>query len=116
MAHVLIERGADIWRPNDLGENPIQAMQDTNDKRALYKALSSYSKLREQGYERWKRRKNFAIFLNCYSLKLIIHAAAADAISNEAYGDGIPDGSESHSAVLTVFKSKDLVRFISKYL
>ena len=91
-------------------------MQDPNDKRALYKVLSSCSKLREQGYERWKRRKNFAIFLSCYSLKLIIHAAAADALRNDAHGDGMPDESESRSAVVTVFKSKDLVRFISKYL
>ena len=116
IASVLIERGADIWRPNELGENPIQAMQDPNDKRQLYKILSSCSKIRELGYERWKRRKSFATFLSCYSLKLMSRAAAADALSNRNSGDGSPDEAESRSAIITAFKSKDLVRFISKYL
>ena len=113
---MLIERGADLWRPNDLGENPIQAMQDPNDKRILYKILSSCSKLRELGYERWKRRKNFATFLSCYSLKLVTRAAAADALSHQTNAGGMPDAGESRSSVVTVLKSKDLVRFISKYL
>ena len=116
VASMLLERGADLWRPNELGENPIQAMQDPNDKRVLYKVLSSCSKLREIGYERWKRRKNFATFLSCYTLKLITRAAAADALSHQTYEGGMPNVNESRSAVVTVLKSKDLVRFISKYL
>jgi hypothetical protein len=119
-----------MWRANNLGENPVQVVHEQSDKKLMYSALHACMKSRERGYERWKRRRDFATFLTCYSLRLIPRAAAAaasqvDAVVPTAVSTAeaemapvlpIVNPGERKSAVIVVFKSKDLIRFISKFL
>lgn len=111
VACLLVERGADMWRNNALGENPIQAVHEKADKKALYSALTVSMHNKELGFKRWLRRKNLAIFLSCYSLRLIPPASGS---SNELSHLGHTP--PSYSALIAVLKSKDLIRYISKYL
>lgn len=116
IACMLIEKGADMWRTNALGENPIQAVVDKANKRLMYDALGVSMKSKEKGYERWKRRKAFVTFLSCYSMRLMATKVVTDGTEVDSTSAVVMADPRARPPVVAVFKSRDLVRFIAKYL
>jgi hypothetical protein len=116
IACMLVERGADMWKQNDMGENPIQVVAEKTNKKLLYNALTVSMKNREAGFERWKRRKAFVSFLSCYSMQIMLPAAAADRAFEIVNESAMMNSRSQMSYVTVVFKSKDIVRYISKFL
>lgn len=101
MANLLIRRGADLWKSNSFGMNPMQALADQPGKRRVLDAVCEAYNKRLREAVRWLRRKELVLLL----------------CSSYHNGDGrSPRRSDEATFVEKVFSTHDLAHCIARFL